>query len=201
MLHRIMVAFAAAVLLAGCATVGSYDPAYFDQGGPVDAAALDGQVLVVTGAAEDGLVFKGLPTTVYASGYVLELPLGVIVREAALRAFGEAFRGGAVHGSESPSVAHFKAVVAPHVIGLTWEFIPDLGLGSAQVRLEVSVSLIDGAGQVAWERRYLSVEDGSKGFSAFENLLSRLAHQAALKAMRQAARELSTGWSPDSRPR
>ncbi|MBK9516168.1 MAG: hypothetical protein IPO09_02220 [Anaeromyxobacter sp.] len=193
MLRRTLVPVSLALLLAGCATIGTYQPAYFDQDGTAEAPAMDEPILVVTGAAEDGLVFKGGPTTSTGSGHILELPLGVIVREAALRAFGEVSRGGARHGSQRPEGPLLQVVVTPRVITFDWAWQAEVfGAGSPQVRLEVSVSRLDGAGQVAWERRYQFIEEQSLGFSAVGDLLSWLTHQAAQKAMRRAARDLSS---------
>lgn len=195
-----LVLLAAPLLLAGCSTVGAYQPAFFDQGAPpAEAPALDGQVLVVTSPAGDGFVFEGPGTT--GSGpdsvHVLQLPLGVIAREAALKAFGEAFRGGAVPGSERPPGAPFTAVVAPKVTDFSWAWLQGQA-ESLQVHLEVSVALLDDAGHASWERRYLATEAKAQGFSSVAALLSWLTHQAALKAMRQAARDLSPVLAPSA---
>ena len=194
---------AASLLLTGCVTAGSYQPAFFDL--PADGAlaagpAVDGRVLVVTSPAQDGLVFKDHPTTFTGSLYTLQLPLGVIVREAALKAFGEAFAGGAEHGGERPAGASFTAVVTPAVTRFDWEvhFTSLMGGAHPTVNLELSVSLLDGDGQVSWERRYLVSEQDPGGLSSTTDLLGWLTHQAALEAMRQAARDVAGAPSPQA---
>lgn len=115
------IAIASLALLAGCSTVhGVYDPRRFADW-PIDPAKkLDGCVTILTTPQEDAFVWRGKPTGFVSSAYTLEVPLGMITREAAVRVLGDLFRGGAVKVSGGGAPSACRVVVAPRPTRFAW---------------------------------------------------------------------------------
>ncbi len=137
-------------LLAGCTLVGAYDPSYFAPWRIDPVKKIEGRALVLTAAEDDAFVYSERPTTFIGSAFTLRLPLGVLAREAALRVFGDLFRGGAAASNDPSNAAGHRAVISPHVTRFTHTYY----WTRAIVSMSVSVRLLDARDVVLFEKSY-----------------------------------------------
>jgi hypothetical protein len=154
---RTTLAGAALLLLAGCVTMGRYDPEYFAAWPISPEMKLEGRALIRTAPEEDAFVYSGRPVTFTGSAITLRLPLGVATREAAVRVFGDLFRGGAAASSDGGETAGYRVVISPRVTGFRhacrWSlFAPRV------FTVSVAVAVQDGEGHDVLARTYDSGE-------------------------------------------
>ncbi len=144
--------------LAGCGITRTVrtDPALFTPVHVEPADALDGRALVLTTPADDAQVVAAEVYRYHDAGLRLTLkaPLGAMAREAALRVFGQVFRGGAdVSSDPAIALAPYRVVLTPRVRGAAYRAI-----GSAveifQVELALDVAVRSGTGAPLLSRTY-----------------------------------------------
>jgi hypothetical protein len=148
------IAIASLVLLAGCRTFReAYDPTAFEDW-PIDPAKkLDGCVAVVTSPEQDAALWRGRSTDAGRLAPGLEFPLGTIVREAAVRVFGDLFRGGAVRSSGADEVERCRVVLSPRAPEFSWQ---QRGGGRPEYEVALWVDARLGTGDAVLGRRYAS---------------------------------------------
>jgi hypothetical protein len=128
-LYRLLAAAASAVALAGCASTGGYNPSYLAAARRAPVLHSDGRVLVVTRPQDETTVYTGRPTSFTGSATTLTLPLGAIVKEAALAAFAATFKSGADAAPEVRDPARYVVIVAPRLSGFAYEYNPLTNVG------------------------------------------------------------------------
>lgn len=215
--RRLACAFALGTLLvlAGCTSVpdkAGLDPALFPRQ-PVEAT-FDGRIAVLADPAAVEMTVTGERVAGGQGGFLnapVQMPIGRIVHEAALAAFADSFRGGAVTveraGSEpaTPTVAlrvtrYDYRDRLQYVIPLLIPYGGLLVLEKWQVDLQLAIELrlLDVDGAVLWSNAYdsgLRIWEPLKrplfgpGEKHFEGLV-RLTHETAFALMRDAARDV-----------
>jgi hypothetical protein len=191
-MKQTVIAASALALASACAFEGRYDKRYFRATGIAEEERLDGRALVLTSSDDDEYVYSARPTGFAGSGTTLTLPLGVVVREAALKVFGDLFRGGADALTDRTGLEGYRAVVSPRLAGFSHVY----GWTTASVVVSVRVSLLDAKGNVLREKTY-SDEFESEGAGALRasgsdagSVMSRMAQVAVQTLMLRAAADV-----------
>ena len=149
----------AACLLAGCAMTSTYNQSYLAAARRPAAVQVDGKALVVTTPEDDAYMYKGNPTSLTGSATTLEMPLGSIVKESAVAAFADTFKGGADAGTGIKDGQRYVVVVAPKLTSFTYEYNQLKNVGFAitpTASIVVDVRVLDAKGATQWQRNYSS---------------------------------------------
>jgi len=185
---------AACTVLMGCGALthtGAYDPSAFAPWRIAQEWKLEGRALILTAANDDAFVYSGRPRGFVGSATTLRLPLGVIVREAAVRVFGDLFLGGAKVSNDASRLEGCRAVITPRFVAFSHQY----GWSTNRFELSVRVALLDAGGQVAFEKSYdsgqLEVPAGVYRASPARPI-DRAAHVAIQQLMLQAAADVRT---------
>jgi len=189
-------ALALAGLLAGCAQVATYNPAYVDKPSIATADKLAGKVLVYTEKSDDDTPFVGAPTSFTGGGTKLTIPLSLITREIASTVFGEMFRDGVSKSASLDQAGPFRVVIHPKIRSFSYEYNSLKNAGFAitpTVVLTLEVSVLDATGKAMRQRSYESgtfetpayVISGSPGEE-----IGKAAHKAILELMTRAANDV-----------
>ncbi|HUL58456.1 MAG TPA: hypothetical protein VLU43_04235 [Anaeromyxobacteraceae bacterium] len=184
-------------LLAGCTYYpGAYRPDYFNPAAARPEEKLEGRALVRMADADVAYVYSGRPASMVGRATELALPLGVVVREAAMRAFGARFAGGAVVTSDTAACEGYRAIVTPKVNAFRYEygagvffFHPD-----AELALSIQVVVLDERGALAFEKTYDSGVVRVKGRLPFvvpAQEVNEATHRTAQDLMQRAASDLA----------
>lgn len=158
-LARLLAGALAAFVLAGCASTGTYNPAYLAAARRPAATQVDGRVLVVTSPQDDAFVYTGNPTSFTGSATTLTLPLGSIVRETAVAAFADTFKSGAEAAPAVKDVARYVVIVSPKLSSFSYEYNQLKNAGFAitpTAVVNVEVRVLDASGATRWQRTYAS---------------------------------------------
>jgi hypothetical protein len=199
-MSRRLVRLAAAVLamlgLVGCASTSGYNPSYLAAARRPSTVQSDGKVLVVTTAHADAQVYSGHPTSLARRATTLTMPLGSIVRETAIAAFADTFKGGADVSTEVTDPARYVVIVAPRLIGFSYEYnqLKHAGLAMTPTAVvNVDVRVLDASGATRWQRRYASgpVEGPSSMLDTSPGeAIGKLTHKALYDLFSKAAVEV-----------
>lgn len=158
-LVRLLAGALLASALIGCASTGSYNASYLAAARRPAAIQTDGKVLIVTAPQDDGYVYSGNPTSFTGSATTLTLPLGAIAREAAVAAFADTFKSGADVAPAVQDPARYVVVVAPRLVGFSYEYNQLKNAGFAitpTAVVNVDVRVLDAGGTTRWQRSYAS---------------------------------------------
>ncbi len=187
---------AALLLVSGCTYPLKYDPAYLAAARRPVETQIDGKALIYTTPQEDAYVFSGHPTSFTGSGTTAELPLGVIVREAARAAFADVFRGGADESNSLDGAQGYRVVVRPHSTQYEYQYNQLKNLGFAItpiVAMQLDVLVVDAAGATIWQRTYASGEVTAPSYMINmkpEEAIDKVTHKAAYDLMARAAGDI-----------
>jgi hypothetical protein len=194
---RLILGTVAVLAVAGCAHTGAYNAAYLAAARKPVPAPCDGKVLVVTTATEDAYVYKGNPTSFTGAATTLTVPLGAIVKEATLAAFGDAFRAGAEASAAIHDADRFTAVVSPHPVSFTYEYNQLKNVGFAitpTAVVSIDVHVLDATGAIRWQKVYASgpVEGPSYMLNtAPQEEIVKVTHKAVYDVMAKAAGDVA----------
>jgi hypothetical protein len=158
-LVRVVAAAVAALWFAGCAMTSSYNQGYLSAARRPAAVQADGKVLVITTAQDDGYTYTGNPTSFTGSATTLTMPLGSIVKETAVAAFADTFKGGADASREAKDPARYVVIVAPKLVSFSYEYNQLKNAGFAitpTAVVTVDVRVLDEKGATLWQRSYAS---------------------------------------------
>ena len=184
------------LLVSGCTYPLKYDPAYLAAARRPAAMQIDGKALIYTTAQEDAYVFSGHPTSFTGSGTTAEVPLGIIVREAARAAFADVFRGGADESNSLGAAQNYRVVVRPRSTHYEYQYNQLRNLGFAitpTVDMQIDVLVVDAAGATIWERAYASGEVAAPSYMIDmkpEEEINKFTHKAAYDLMVRAAGDI-----------
>jgi hypothetical protein len=195
--------------LAGCGTMleGRVDPALFPRGSAA-TAPFPGRVDVLSNAASLQSTVTGERLYDLAAARV-QMPIGRIVHEAALAAFGQTFRGGAqvVDRLDSVPASRPAAIVVLRATQFGYrdrlQYLIPLGplvLERSQLDLQLSLQLrlLDPDGVILWTQTYdsgLRIWEPPRGKigepleSRFEGLV-RLTHETVWQLTSEAVRDV-----------
>jgi hypothetical protein len=184
------------LLLAGCASSIAYRADYVPDR-PIPASEqIDGRVLVYTTRADDERLVTGGATSFTGSGAKLTVPVGMMVREIAVKVFSKAASLGAVASNDLNDAAHYSLVVRPEVQEFKYGFPQLKNLGFAitpQVEVRLRVSVLDSDGKPQFEREFASgvVEGKSYMMSGqpYERI-NHLAHETIYDLLNKAAADV-----------
>lgn len=193
---RPLLAAAALLSLAGCASSIAYRADYV----PVTAVTIEekipGRVLVYTTRADDERLITSGATSFTGSGAKLTTPIGMMTREIAYKVFSEAATEGASLSNELAGAEQYSIAVRPEARDFRYGFPQLKNLGFAitpEVEVNLRVSVLDGSGKILLEKDYASgvVEGKSYMLSGKPNeRINQLAHQAIHALLLQAAADV-----------
>ena len=183
-----------AILFVGCAQVGTYNPTYFEYFPSVYPTKLAGRAGIEMSKSEQAEVFTGRPTSFTGGATTLNLPIGQILKEGAILAFGDLYAEGAEVVDSASLAGKYAAIFRPRLRSLTYEYngLKNAGFAvtpTAVVAIEVGLKSPDGkqvwsqtidSGQVEGPTYFLSGNPGEE--------ISKAAHKAVLKTLQTAAR-------------
>ena len=197
---RAVAALAAALWLAGCAMTSSYNQGYLAAARRPAAFQADGKVLVITAAQDDSYTYKGNPTSFTGSATTLTMPLGAIVKETAVAAFADVFKGGVDAGPEVKDPARYAVIVAVKLVSFSYEYNQLKNAGFAitpTAVVDVDVRVLDEKGATRWQRSYASGPVEGPAYvlnTSPQEEVSKVTHKALYdmfsKAAGDVAREL-----------
>ena len=136
------------------------------------------------------------------SATTAEVPLGIIVREAARAAFADVFRGGADASNSVASASGYRVIVRPKPLQYSYQYNQIRNLGfviTPIVEMQIDVSVLDAAGATVWERNYVSGEVTAPSYMINlkpEEEINRATHSAAYNLMSKAASDIVRKVSP-----
>ncbi|MFO1206190.1 MAG: hypothetical protein U1E63_10750 [Burkholderiales bacterium] len=194
---RFLLTAAVLLILVGCAHTGTYNAGYLAAARRPAAVPSEGRVLVVTTEQEDAYVYSGHPTSFTGAATTLTVPLGIILKEATIAAFADAFHGGAEASSSVHDADRFVAVVSPHPVSFTYEYNQLKNVGFAitpTAVVSIDVRVLDGANATRWHKVYASgpVEGPSYMLNTSpQEEIVKVTHKAAYDLMAKAAVDVS----------
>ena len=188
-----LVAFSV-VLLSGCTYKAGYNPSYISTA--PTKLGIPGKALVVLEVGEEQRQFSESPKSFTGGGTTLELPIGEITKQIALKVFTAAFADGADFRNEADLTGGYKLIVKPRVSRLDYYYNQLKNLGFAitpQLEMELSVMMLGPDGSVIFEKTYNSGrEDGDtymiSGSPAEK--VNKLIHITLFKLMSSAATDV-----------
>jgi hypothetical protein len=193
---RVMAAAMAALAFAGCAMTSTYNAGYLAAARRPAAAMAEGKVLVLTTPQDDAYVYTGNPTSFTGGGTTLTLPLGAIVKEAALAAFADTFRGGVDAAPQVANTSQYTVIVAPRLVSYSYEYNQLKNVGFAitpTAVVNIDVRVVDAAGALRWQRSYASGPvEGPAYFlnTSPQEEISKVTHKALYDMFSKAAGEV-----------
>lgn len=196
-LVRVVAAALAALWLAGCAMTSSYNPGYLAAARRPATVQADGKVLVITTAQDDGYTYTGNPTSFTGSATTLTMPLGSIVKETAVAAFADTFKGGADAGPEVKDPARYVVIVAPKLISFSYEYNQLKNVGFAitpTAVVSVDVRVLDEKGATRWQRSYASGPVEGPAYmlnTSPQEEVSKVTHKALYEMFSKAAGDVA----------
>jgi hypothetical protein len=156
---RLVGAILAILAVAGCASTSSYNPSYLAAARRPATVVSDGKVLLVTTPQDDAYVYTGNPTSFTGSATTLTIPLGSILRETAVAAFTDTFKGGVDVAKDVTDPARYVVIVAPKLVSYSYEYNQLKNVGFAitpTAVVSVDVRVLDAKGAPRWQRSYAS---------------------------------------------
>lgn len=195
-LVRMLAGALAASALVGCATTGSYNASYLAAARRPATIQTDGRVLIVTTPQDDAYVYTGNPTSFTGRATTLTLPLGAIVREAAVAGFADTFKSGADVATTVKDPARYVVIVAPRLASFSYEYNQLKNAGFAitpTAVVNVDVRVLDAGGTTRWQRSYASgpVEGSSYMLNTSPGEeISKVAHKALYDMFAKAAADV-----------
>ena len=190
---RLAGAVLAILAVAGCSSTSSYNPSYLAAARRPATVVSDGKVLVVTAPQDDAFVYTGNPTSFTGSATTLTLPLGSIVRESAVAAFADTFKGGADVASQVTDASRYVVIVAPKLVTFSYEYNQLKNVGFAitpTAVVNVDVRVLDAKGATRWQRSYASGPVEGPAYmlnTAPGEEISKVAHKALYDVFSKAA--------------
>lgn len=183
-------------IFAGCAWTGAYNPSYLAAARRPATATVDGRVLVVTSAQDDAYSFTGAPTSFSGGGTKLTMPLGAIVREAAIAAFADTFKGGAEAAATITNGERYALIVEPRLLSYSYEYNQLKNVGFAitpTAVVSVDVRVVDAAGVTRWQRQYAPGPVEGPAYilnTSPQDEISKVTHKALYDVFAKAAADI-----------
>lgn len=188
-------------LLAACSHTGAYNQAYLAAARKPDAS-VPGKVLVVTSPADDAYVYTGKPTSFTGGATSITLPLGVIVREAALAAANDTFAGGATAAASAENAKGYSYVITPKLLGFSYEYNQLKNVGFAitpTAVVSLRITALDAAGKPVWSRELASGAVEGPAYminTSPQEEISKVAHRAVYETLMKGTRAMSAEFKP-----
>jgi len=195
---RPLLATAALLTLAGCASSIAYRADYVPATAVNVEEKIAGRVLIYTTRADDERLVTSGATSFTGSGAKLTTPIGMMTREIAYKVFSEAAAEGASLSNEIAGTERYSVVVRPEARDFRYGFPQLKNLGFAitpEVEVNLRVSVLDGSGKPLLEKDYASgvVEGKSYMLSGKPNeRINQLAHTTIHALLLQAAADVRT---------
>ena len=185
----------AALFLCGCAASMAYRPGDVPDRPIADSDRVRGRVLIYTTQSDDDRLITAGATSLTGTGLKLTTPVGIMVREIALKVFSQVASDGADESHDFVNAGRYTIVIRPHVENFEYGFPrPKLGIEvTPQVRVTLRINLLDGTGSVMLEKDYDSgVVSGSPHVISKKLVerTNRLAHEVMYDLMRRAAADV-----------
>ncbi len=152
--------------IGGCAYTANYNPSYLASARRPVTEPFEGKILLVTSGQDDKYVYTGNPTSFTGAATSLTIPVGQILKESAVAAFVDAFKGGADTKNleigavvTDASDGKYVAVVTPKLVSYSYEYNQAKNLGFAITPTAVVVAdvrIIDHEGKANFQKQYES---------------------------------------------
>lgn len=189
----------AAFLLAGCAMTSTYNQSYLAAARRPASVQVDGKALVVTTPEDDAYMYKGNPTSFTGSATTLAMPLGSIVKESAVAAFADTFKGGAEAAASTKDAQRYVVVVSPKLTSFTYEYNQLKNVGFAitpTASIVVDVRVLDAKGATQWQRSYSSGPVEGPAYmlnTSPQEEISKVTHKGLYDLFATAAADIARG--------
>jgi hypothetical protein len=185
----------AALFLCGCAATMAYHADDVPDKPVADHDRVMGRVLIYTTQTDDDRLITAGATSVTGTGLKLTTPVGVMVREIALKVFSKVASDGADASHDFANAGRYTIVLRPQIENFEYGFPrPKLGIEiTPEVRVILRINLLDATGSVMLEKDYDSgVVSGSRHIVSSKTVerTNKLAHEAMYDLMRRAAADV-----------
>ena len=185
----------AALCLCGCATSIGYRADDVPDEPVSEGDHVMGRVLIYTTKTDDDRLITAGATSVTGTGLKLTTPVGVMVREIALRVFSKVATDGADASDNFVNAGRYTVVIRPQIENFEYGFqTPKLGIEiTPEVRVILRINLLDATGSVMLEKDYDSgVVSGSRHMVSRKVVerTNKLAHRVIYDLMRHAAADV-----------
>ena len=185
-------AMLAALFLCGCAASMAYRADDVPDEPISDRDRVTGRVMIYTTRTDDDRLITAGSTSFTGAGLKLTTPVGIMVREIALRVFSRAATAGADESDDFTNARQYAIVLRPQIENFEYGFPhPKLGVEvTPEVRMTLRITLLDATGRVLLEKDYDSgVVSGSRHIISGKLVerTNKLAHEVMYDLMLRAA--------------
>ncbi len=151
-----------------------------------------GRVLIYTTRTDDDRLITTGDTSFTGVGLKLTTPVGIMVREIALKVFSKVASDGADERDDFVNASRYAIVLRPQIENFEYSFAhPKFGIEiTPEVRVTLRITLLDATGRVMLEKDYDSgLVSGSRHVISgkLAERTNKLAHEALYDLMRRAA--------------
>ncbi len=188
-------AMVAALFLCGCAASMAYRADDVPDKPIADSDRVMGRVLIYTTRTDDDRLITAGATSFTGAGLKLTAPVGIMVREIALKVFSKVASDGAEETDDFANASRYTIVLRPQIENFEYGFPhPKLGIEiTPEVRMTLRITLLDADGRVMLEKDYDSgVVSGSRHVVSGKLVerTNKLAHEVMYDLMRRAAADV-----------
>src|SRR5512137_581299 len=194
---RLFGAVLTVLAVTACSSTSTYNASYLAAARRPATMMSDGKALVVTTPPDDAYVYTGNPTSFTGSATTLTIPLGSIVRETAVAAFTDTFKGGADLAGQVTDPSRYAVIVAPKLVSYSYEYNQLKNVGFAitpTAVVSVDVRVLDAKGATRWQRTYASGPVEGPAYmlnTAPEEEVSKVTHKALYDMFSKAAGDVA----------
>jgi hypothetical protein len=155
-----------------------------------------GRVLIYTTRTDDERLITAGSTSFTGAGLKLTTPVGIMVREIALKVFSKAASDGADESDNFANASRYAIVIRPQIENFEYGFPHPKKLGieiTPEVSMTLRITLLDATGRVMLEKDYDSgVVSGDRHVVSGKVVerTNKLAHEVMYDLMRRAAADV-----------
>lgn len=186
----------AALLLCGCAASMGYRAEDVPDRPIGNRDRIMGRVLIYTTQTDDDRVITARATSLTGAELKLTTPVGIMVREIALKVFSKAASNGADESHDLANASRYTIVFRPQIENFEYGFPHPKKLGieiTPEVRVTLRITLQDATGMVVLEKDYDSGVVSGDPHMISAKLIERtnkLAHETMYVLIRRAAADV-----------
>ena len=180
-----------ATFFSGCTYKAGYNPSFLP--GSAMKMGISGKALVVLEVSEEQRMFSGSPKSFTGGGTTLELPLGEVTKQVALKVFQAAFVDGADFANDTTKAGDYRLVIKPRVVRFDYYYNQLKNLGFAitpQLEMDLDVAVVRADGSVLLQKTYSSGRTEGDTYvlsGSPDEKVNKLVHLTLFKLMTDAA--------------
>ena len=184
----------AALFLCGCAETLAYRPEDVPDTPIPYPDRITGKILIYTTRTDDDRSITAGSTSLTGAGLKLTVPVGLMVREIALKVFSKAASAGADESDDFTTASRYSIALRPQIENFEYGFPHPKGVEvKPEVRMTLRISLLDATGRVLLEKDYDSgVVSGSRHLISGKLVerTDKLTHEVMFDLMQRAAADV-----------